>query len=176
MDDHFLWYLSEVQKVKVRAQSWGRTDCKTSEEMDRSGQGEGINPEQLSPQVLAELWKKISERAQVDIETASKKWRDQKGGLHQGLNALNREKFNYATFLKRFSMLGEAMQINDKEFENLKGLIYFKDGYGTFPKIKPNYDTVFVFLDEDYVENPEVPFWAIKLVLSTDDIMEEHYK
>jgi len=62
--------------------------------------------------------------------------------------------------------------IENREFENLKGLIYFTDGYGTYPTKKPNYDTAFVFLDEDYVETPDVPPWAIKLVLSTDDVME----
>ena len=66
--------------------------------------------------------------------------------------------------------------IENKEFENLKGLIYFTDGYGIYPNIKPDYDTAFIFLDEDYVETPEVPSWAIKLVLSTDDIMEELQK
>lgn len=62
--------------------------------------------------------------------------------------------------------------IENREFENLKGLIYFTDGYGTYPTKKPNYDTAFVFLDEDYVETPDVPPWAIKLVLSTEDVME----
>lgn len=243
-----------------------------------------------------DLWKQISERAQVDLETASKKWGDTSGGMYQGLNQLNREKYDYATFLKRFAVLGEAMQINDdefdlvfytyglrlygnlpliepleykevkrikefviaidtsgsvqgktvemfvqktynilkqtesfftrinlhiiqcdaalqedhkittaeefeqylktmqlrgfggtdfrpvfayvdklieeKEFENLKGLIYFTDGWGTYPARKPDYDTAFVFLDEDYVDVPKVPPWAIKLVLSTDDVME----
>lgn len=250
----------------------------------------------MSSQALTDLWQQISERAQVDIETASKKWGNLGGGLHQGLNQLNREKYNYANFLKRFAVLGEAMQVNDdefdlifytyglklyknmpliepleykevkrikefvvaidtsgsvsgktvqtfvqktynilkqtesffskinihiiqcdaeiqqdskitnaeefemfiktmklrgfggtdfrpvftyvdklieqREFENLKGLIYFTDGYGTYPSRKPNYNTAFVFLDEDYVETPDVPAWAIKLVLSTDDVME----
>ena len=62
--------------------------------------------------------------------------------------------------------------IENREFENLKGLIYFTDGFGVYPTRKPNYDTAFVFLDEDYVETPDVPAWAIKLVLSTDDVME----
>ena len=56
-----------------------------------------------------------------------------------------------------------------KEFNNLKGLIYFTDGWGTFPPGKPDYETAFVFLDNDY-HNPEVPPWAIKLVLQDDEI------
>lgn len=62
--------------------------------------------------------------------------------------------------------------IDQKEFENLKGLIYFTDGMGTYPARKPQYDTAFIFLDEDYVETPDVPPWAIKLILSTDDVMD----
>ena len=57
------------------------------------------------------------------------------------------------------------------EFENLKGLIYFTDGFGVFPERKPsyNYDTAFVFLEDDY-EKPPTPPWAIKLVLPVDDL------
>lgn len=61
--------------------------------------------------------------------------------------------------------------IEKKEFSNLKGMIYFTDGYGTFPTKQPNYNTAFVFVEEGY-ENPEVPIWAIKLVLQPDDIKE----
>ena len=54
-------------------------------------------------------------------------------------------------------------------FTNLKGLIYFTDGYGTFPEYQPDYHTAFVFIDDAY-NNPEVPVWAIKLVLQKDEI------
>ena len=57
----------------------------------------------------------------------------------------------------------------EKEFINLKGLIYFTDGYGEFPARKPDYDTAFVFVDEEY-NNPDVPPWAIKLILQKDEI------
>ena len=56
-----------------------------------------------------------------------------------------------------------------KEFRNLKGLIYFTDGLGLYPERKPDYDTAFVFLDEDY-QNPIVPPWAIKLILDRDEL------
>ena len=55
------------------------------------------------------------------------------------------------------------------EFTNLKGLIYFTDGFGEFPAKKPDYDTAFVFVDDEY-NNPDVPPWAIKLVLQRDEI------
>lgn len=57
------------------------------------------------------------------------------------------------------------------EFTNLKGLIYFTDGYGTFPEYQPRYSSAFVFVEDDYSE-PKVPVWAIKLVLQSDEVAE----
>ena len=59
--------------------------------------------------------------------------------------------------------------IEQKEFQNLKGLIYFTDGFGTFPAQKPPYETAFVFVD-DGMNNYDVPPWAIKLVLKKEEI------
>ena len=59
--------------------------------------------------------------------------------------------------------------IDEGEFRDLKGLIYFTDGRGTFPDRKPGYETAFVFLDNEY-NDPEVPPWAIRLVLQNEDI------
>ena len=292
-DNHTLWYVRTEKKGSTGERDQESTEVEPSQRSKGWGQSKHSRP----TQELIDLWKQISERAQVDIETASKKWGDLGGGLHQGLNQLNREKYNYASFLKRFSVLGEAMQVNDeefdlifytyglklyenmpliepleykevkrikefvvaidtsgsvsgqvvqafvqktynilkqtenfftkvnihiiqcdaeiqedykitnpeefdkyvqsmqlrgfggtdfrpvftyvddlikkREFENLRGLIYFTDGFGIYPTKKPLYDTAFVFLDEDYVDTPDVPPWAIKLVLSSDDVMEE---
>lgn len=59
--------------------------------------------------------------------------------------------------------------VKNKEFSNLKGIIYFTDGYGTFPSKKPDYETAFVFLRNEY-DNPSVPPWAIKLILNDEEI------
>lgn len=240
-----------------------------------------------------DAWKKIAARMQVDLETFGKQQENAPGALLQNLSELNRERYDYTAFLKKFAVLGEAMRINDdeydyifytyglkrygnmpliepleykevkrirefviaidtsgstsgelvqkfvqktynilkstesfftkinlhiiqcdaqiqedakitsqeefdaylrdmkirglggtdfrpvfqyveqlrraKEFRSLRGLIYFTDGYGTFPEKKPDYDVAFVFLREDY-ENPDVPAWAIRLVLEKDEI------
>lgn len=60
----------------------------------------------------------------------------------------------------------------DGEFENLKGLLYFTDGYGVYPEQMPPYDTAFVFLEEDD-RAPAVPPWAIKLVLDTEQLEKD---
>ena len=59
--------------------------------------------------------------------------------------------------------------LKEGEFTNLKGLIYFTDGFGTYPERMPDHQTAFVFLDDDYYD-PYVPPWAIKLVLQRDEI------
>lgn len=59
--------------------------------------------------------------------------------------------------------------ITKKEFINLKGMIYFTDGFGVFPENMPPYHTAFVFVNDDY-ETPPVPVWAIKLILQSDEI------
>ena len=59
--------------------------------------------------------------------------------------------------------------IQRHEFQNLRGLIYFTDGKGTFPEKAPDYETAFVFIEEGF-SIPEVPSWAIRLVLREDDI------
>lgn len=51
------------------------------------------------------------------------------------------------------------------EFTDLRGLIYFTDGYGIYPRKVPVYQTAFVFAREDY-QDVDVPAWAIKLVVS----------
>lgn len=61
--------------------------------------------------------------------------------------------------------------IRDGEFANLKGLIYFTDGYGLFPERMPAYKTAFVFV-EDGCEIPEVLVWAMKLVLTREEVEE----
>lgn len=65
--------------------------------------------------------------------------------------------------------------ILDGELKDMKGLIYFTDGFGEFPEHKPHYDTAFAFLRSDYEagEPPAVPPWAIKLILEEDDILDE---
>lgn len=55
------------------------------------------------------------------------------------------------------------------EFTDLKGLLYFTDGYGVYPEYMPDYDVAFVFLRDD--DNaPKVPPWAIRLVLEEEDL------
>jgi predicted metal-dependent peptidase len=59
--------------------------------------------------------------------------------------------------------------IDRHELIDLKGLIYFTDGYGEFPTRMPSYKSAFVFVDDGQI-NPDVPPWAIKLILDESEL------
>ena len=61
--------------------------------------------------------------------------------------------------------------IKEKEFKNLKGLIYFTDGYGIYPEKKPSFDAAFIYLGYD-AQRPVAPIWAIKLALEEEQLTE----
>lgn len=56
-----------------------------------------------------------------------------------------------------------------KELLHLKGLLYFTDGYGIYPKKNPGYEVAFIFFKQDYTEE-QVPPWAIKLVIGEEEL------
>lgn len=281
-DNHEIWYMAreEIEKDIDDDLGDGNHSIKDLNQI-------GISVE------MSDVWRKISERIQVDLETFGKKQGVLSDSMIQNLAAVNREKCDYTEFLKKFAIKGESRGINDdefdyifytyglelyknmpliepleykevnaikefviaidtsgstsgrlvqkfvqktynifkstesffsrvnlhiiqcdadikedkkitcqeefdeylktmkirghggtdfrpvfeyvenmrqsKEFRNLKGLIYFTDGFGTFPEKKPDYDTAFIFIDDEY-NNPDVPPWAIKLVLQENEI------
>lgn len=61
--------------------------------------------------------------------------------------------------------------IEQGAFQNLRGVIYFTDGYGTYPSRMPSYETAFVFID-DGSRDIRTPAWAIRLVLDEAIFME----
>ena len=282
-DNHEIWYMTGEEAEKY----FGIANSGNGSKSGENRNSVGVNAEML------EVWRKISERIQVDMETIGKQQGRDSGAMIQNLSAVNREKYDYTEFLKKFAVMGETMKINNdefdyifytyglqlyekvpliepleykeikaikefviaidtsgstsgdlvqrfvqktynilkstesfftkmnlhiiqcdadiqedkritcqgdfdeylktmtihglggtdfrpvfeyvetlrrkKEFQNLKGLIYFTDGYGDFPAKKPDYDTAFVFLEDNY-NNPNVPAWAIKLVLRREEI------
>ncbi len=274
----------------------------TGERRNSGDEGEGMSGREnqemgdkkaMSPQETERMWKDISERIQVDLDTASNSFGESAGDFVAALGEVNREKVDYAAFLRRFAVLGENVQINDDEFDyvfytygmklygrmpliepleykevkrvrefvialdtsesvagelvqtfvnktwnilkqtdnfftkvnvhiiqcgakveedvritsqdefdaymqrmvlrgfggtdfrpvfkhvdelvaqhefsNFKGLIYFTDGYGTFPAMPPEYESVFVFVDNGR-EIPDVPPWAVKILMTRTDI------
>lgn len=302
-DNHALWYTPTARVAMAEEQAAGDNGGGTSGTSQR-GQPDGDQQEDASTaqaqaalSALVQDWQHIAEQIQTDLETFHKQRGDEAGGMMQNLRAVNREKYDYTAFLKKFAVMGEAMRINDDEFDyvfysygmqlfpekrmpliepleykdvkrirefviaidtsgsvmgeqvqaflqktynilqstesffsrinihiiqcdaniqedikitsreefdhylqtmtikglggtdfrpvfqrvdemirdgefaNLKGLIYFTDGYGLFPERMPAYKTAFVFV-EDGCEIPEVPVWAMKLVLTREEVEE----
>ena len=296
-DDHESWYISSISD---EIDEMGDHNSNVAGDSDKTGNTDSSNemsdnPDRLSERKrqLRDQWEQVSQQIQIDLETFSKKAGDSARGLMQNLAAVNREKYDYASFLKKFASVGEVMQVNDdefdyifytyglnlyenvpliepleykdvirikefviaidtsgsvsgtqvqsfvqktynilmqqenffnkinlhiiqcdavihedvkitckeefdrylanmvlrgtggtdfrpvfkrvdemirdKEFTNLKGMLYFTDGKGTYPERQPGYQTAFVFVQDDYKE-PEVPAWAIKLVLQNYEL------
>lgn len=70
-------------------------------------------------------------------------------------------------FCPVFEYLNE--QIRKKEIRKLRGLLYFTDGDGIYPRKPPEYDTAFVFLNHELEKN-KIPDWGIRLNLNLSDI------
>ena len=75
--------------------------------------------------------------------------------------------FGNTDFRPVFEYIKELQQIG--QLKRLKGLLYFTDGYGTFPSKQPEYETAFLFVRNQYEED-RVPAWAMKVVLEEEQI------
>jgi len=293
-DDHAPWY-PENRSDGSAALGAAAGSGKRSSNSDSSGSsGSMDSSSDRSVAFAAHRWQELSERVLADLDSFSREFGTEAGDFTQQLREVNRERYDYTAFLRRFAILGEAMRVNDDEFDyvyytyglrlygkmpliepleykevkqvrefviaidtsgsvvgelvqaflqktynillttesffskvnihivqcdaqiqsdtkitrreelaeyfnaltlqgfggtdfrpvfeyvnklisareftNLKGLIYFTDGYGVFPERKPQYETAFVFVSEDATHVPDVPPWAIKLILTADDI------
>ena len=99
----------------------------------------------VTPQETRQMWKDISERIQVDLDTTSSTWGEQAGGFVAALKEVNRERVDYAAFLRRFAVLGENIQVNDDEFDyifytygmKLSGQLSARDSNMMMPLIEP---------------------------------------
>ncbi|MBQ9041356.1 MAG: hypothetical protein IJ111_00910 [Eggerthellaceae bacterium] len=61
--------------------------------------------------------------------------------------------------------------VDEGEFADLRGLVYFTDGYGAFPTHAPGYEVAFVFVDDEDTE-AKVPGWAMKIVMTQEEVMQ----
>ena len=133
-DDHLLWYMNEEQKNGLL--DTGESDQNDSG-LDNDNDSDGSSSAlKISPKEMENIWKDISEHMQVDLETFSKERGDQAGSLVQNLREVNREKYNYEAFLRKFAVRGEAMKLDMDEFD----YIFYTYGlklYGNVPLIEP---------------------------------------
>lgn len=137
-DDHYLWYIasgdgeaeseedSEAGEAGEAGEDGGNGNVKDS------GGADGFNRAETE-----KLWSEIAQRMQIEIETfLAKKQGNGRGNLVQNLKEVNREKYDYASFLKKFAVNTEAMKINDDEFD----YVFYTYGlslYKNMPLVEP---------------------------------------
>lgn len=90
--------------------------------------------------------------------------------LERYLDSLTVRKTGETDFRPAFLWTDEM--VSRRVFRDLKGLIYFTDSEGVFPAKKPDYETAFVFVNDDY-STPDVPPWVIRLVLQKEELTDE---
>ncbi len=102
------------------------------------------------------------DRVQSDVEITGAE------GLRDYMEHLTIQGQGGTDFRPAFAYVEELLE--RKAFYRLRGLIYFTDGYGTFPVKMPSYETAFVFLQDNY-RDIDVPPWAIKLILGPEELI-----
>ena len=144
-DDHIPWYIWEVQITlhTVKAVSESNSGDKALGGTDSVSTESGLTVEEQNTDSVAsvnsqekEFWEQVSNQIQMDLEVFSKSQGDKAGNMLQNLRSVNREKYDYTSFLKKFAVLGEAMKVNEDEFD----YIYYTYGlehYDNMPLIEP---------------------------------------
>lgn len=82
---------------------------------------------------LKKVWEDISRRMQTELETMHD---DKDSALVQNLRSLNRARYSYTEFLRRFGVRGEVMHLSDEEFDN-NYYTYGLELYGNIPLVEP---------------------------------------
>ena len=132
-DDHRLWYMTEAERALALGRPVSVSVSAEPGEGDGDGEGTGLA---VGISAAEARWSEISRRMQMDMETFSKQQGDRAGNLIQNLREVNRERYDYTAFLKKFAVRGEAMRINDEEFD----YVYYTYGlklYKKMPLIEP---------------------------------------
>lgn len=97
--------------------------------------GDNEQEQPMDIESLMKEWEEISKKLGVDLDTLSKN-DDSSQSLSQGLEELNRDRYDYKEFLRKFSVRGEDMLVNDEEFD----YVYYTYGlnhYGNMPLVEP---------------------------------------
>ena len=144
-DNHEIWYMT-VTEIEVRfglggdpSDADGNGQSGSRDGQDGEGDGNGDETENAvgsARAALSDRWQEISERMQIEMETFAKQQGDKAGAMLQNLKEVNREKYDYTAFLKKFAVMGEVMKINDEEFD----YVYYTYGlslYKNLPLIEP---------------------------------------
>ena len=80
-----------------------------------------------------EDWEELSKRMENELELLIK---DEGSPLLQNLRSINRVKYDYTEFLRRFGVWGESLRLSEEEFDN-NYYCYGLSLYGDLPLIEP---------------------------------------
>ncbi|MCL2159448.1 MAG: VWA-like domain-containing protein, partial [Oscillospiraceae bacterium] len=142
-DDHSPWYEFQSQNQENDEDNEDSENQEDSEDND----GDDGDSTALTKEEIKAIWKDITESIQVDIETFSREQGDRAGTMMQNIKDVTREKYDYSAFLRRFAVLGEALRINDEEFD----YIFYTYGlklYEKMPLIEPlEYKEIYLIKD-----------------------------
>ncbi len=137
-DDHNMWYSDETDgggggkgNGEGDGEGKGSVIMSTSQDEDFSDSQLAATRAQLSKE-----WQEISEKMLTDLETFSKQMGNSAGTMVMGLREVNRERYDYSEFLKKFSVLGETMTVNNDEFDYIF-YTYGLELYERMPLIEP---------------------------------------
>ena len=56
------------------------------------------------------------------------------------------------------------------QIRDMEGLMYFTDGMGVYPDRSTDYDTAFVFFNDEELDDTRVPDWAVRLYIEGDKV------
>jgi predicted metal-dependent peptidase len=92
--------------------------------------------------------------------------------MEQFKNEFEVKGFGGTDFRPAFQYISQKQRSG--ELANLRGMLYFTDGYGIYPVQKPAYATAFVFAGE-YDSSIKVPGWAIRVEINEEQLNGGHY-
>jgi hypothetical protein len=69
-----------------------------------------------SRQAFSDLWREVSEQILQAAESFKKQIGNLPGSMVESLKELNRERYDYSAFLKKFAVRGEVMRLDMDEF------------------------------------------------------------
>ena len=179
VDEHMVWYMEEMNIQITLQGSGGGEDQDEDQGSSGEGQDDGQDEDQRSGgedqddgENLYPSWEEISGRIKVDLETASQEWGKRSSSLMQNVQEVNRERYDYSGFLRKFAVLGEAMQINDDEFDYIfytYGLSLYDAAVSAHKKkklvVQENLRHLFEFVEEVYSEGQELMILVTELTV-----------
>ena len=120
-DDHSAWFSQDKDEDKKQ---------------ERDEDSPDLPQPNAPPMETEQEWRTVAESIQADLETLSREAGDRAGETVKALRAVNREKHDYASFLKKFAVRGEVLRLDPDEFD----YIFYTYGLqltGNVPLIEP---------------------------------------